>query len=329
MANSAGLAGSDAPRPNDRVVAVVYDGLCGFEFGVATELFGLARPELDVDWYEFEGVSIDAGPLRMTGGVTLEAPTDLGRVDAAGTIVLPGWRDPAERPPQKLLDALIVAHGAGARIMSICSGVFVLAATGLLDGYSATTHWRYTQQLQASYPEIDVQPDVLYVDNGQTLTSAGSAAGLDLGLHLIRRDYGAAVANQVARRLVVPPHRDGGQAQFITERVSQTSSSDLTATLNWALERLEQSLTVTDLAGRSAMSPRTFARRFVADVGVSPHKWLSRQRVLRAQELLETTDLGIDAVAHACGLGTAANLRHHFEREMQTTPTRYRSAFRG
>lgn len=313
---------------NRSVVAVAYDGLCAFEFGVATELFGLARPELDVDWYEFEVVSVDRGPLRTLGGVTMNAPTDLGRVEDAGTIVLPGWRDPAEPPPGHLLDALVTAHQRGARLMSICSGVFVLAATGLLDHCSATTHWRYTERLRADYPLIDVQPDVLYIDNGTVLTSAGSAAGIDLGLHLIRRDYGPAVANQVARRLVVPAHRAGGQAQYIDRPVPADNETPLSATIEWALGRLHDPLTVDMLAARANMSPRTFARRFVEATGTTPHRWLTQNRVLRAQELLETTTHGIDTVAARSGFGSAANLRHHFERETRTTPSRYRAAFR-
>lgn len=314
-------------RRNDTVVAVAYDGLCAFEFGVATELFGLDRPELDIDWYDFSVVSIDEGPLRTLGGVTLSAPTDLGQIVEAGTIVLPGWRDPSEVPPQRLVDALVAAHADGARIMSICSGVFVLAATGLLDGQAATTHWRYTDQLQSMYPGVDAQPAVLYVDNGQTMTSAGSAAGLDLGLHLIRRDFGAAVANQVARRLVISPQRDGGQAQFITTPTVVQAAPDLARTLEWAVKNLGDALTVTKLADHAAMSGRTFARRFVSEVGQSPHAWLTRQRVLRAQEMLETTSLSIDVIAAECGLGSAANLRNHFEREMRTTPSGYRSMF--
>lgn len=313
--------------PNRRVVAVAYDNLCTFEFGLATELFGLARPELDIDWYDFEVISVDDGPLRTIGGATVTAPTDLGRLDNAGTIVLPGWRDPLERPPDELVHALRSAHGNGARIMSICSGVFILAATGLLDGLSASTHWRYTDRLKAAYPAIDVQPDVLYIDNGQLLTSAGSAAGLDLGLHLIRRDHGAAIANGVARRLVVSPHRDGGQAQFITAPVALDAGPALSATIDWVLERLREPLTVADMADHANMTPRTFARRFRDDIGQSPHRWLSRQRVLRAQELLETAELSIDVIAEICGFGSAATLRHHFQRETQTTPTLYRSTF--
>lgn len=312
---------------NPLVIAVAYDGLCSFEFGIAAELFGLRRPEIQADWYDFEVVSVDHGPLATIGGMTLSAPTDLARLEEAGTIVLPGWRDPSELPPPRLLEALGRAAASGARIMSICSGVFVLAATGLLDGQAATTHWRYTDRLASMYPQIDVKPDVLYIDNGQTLTSAGSAAGIDLGLHLIRRDYGVEVANQVARRLIVPPHRDGGQAQFISTPVAHNDSVSLAPTVAWAVENLEQPMTVADLASRANMSPRTFARRFRADMGVSPHKWLVRQRVGLAQRLLETTTASIDAVAVESGFVTAQTLRHHFLREVKTSPTGYRSSF--
>lgn len=313
---------------NRKVVAVVYDGICGFEFGVATELFGLPRPELEVPWYRYEVVSVDAGPLRAIGGVTLSAPTELSTLVDAGTIVLPGWRSPFERPPDALLDALRDAHDAGARIMSICSGVFPLAATGLLDGQQATTHWRYTDELARLHPTIDIHADVLYIDNGSTLTSAGSAAGIDLGLHLIRRDYGADIANQVARRLVVAPHRDGGQAQFIDRPVQHDETATLAIVMDWAMERLDEPLTVADLASAAAMSPRTFARRFTADFGHSPHRWLVQQRISAARQMLETTDQSIDEVARRCGFGTAATLRHHFGREVQTTPTAYRRTFR-
>lgn len=315
--------------PNRSAVAVAYDGLCTFEFGVATELFGLARPELDVDWYDFRVVAVERGPLRSLGGVTIQAPCDLEAVESAGTIVLPGWRNVAETPPTGLLDALRTAHDRGARIMSICSGVFTLAATGLLDGSAATTHWRYTDELQRRYPAIDVQPDVLFVDNGSVLTSAGSAAGLDLGLHLIRRDFGAEVANSVARRLVVSPHRDGGQAQFIVAPAAPDDAGSVANTMAWAIEQLDTELTVDRLAEHAAMSPRTFARRFQAEVGVSPHRWLTRQRVLAAQSLLESTRLPVDEVARACGFGSAATLRHHFHQTVRTTPTAYRARFGG
>ena len=312
---------------NTAVVAVAYDGLCTFEFGVATELFGLPRPELDVDWYRFQVVSSDPGPLRTLGGVTITAPHDLSPISTAGTVVLPGWRDATEPVPDDLVEALRDAHEAGARIMSICSGVFILAATGLLDGQAATTHWRYTDLLKRSYPAIEVRPDVLYVDNGALLTSAGSAAGLDLGLHLIRRDDGADVANTVARRLVVAPHRDGGQAQYITAPVAPAGNDSLASTLEWAIERLAEPLTVADLAARAVLSTRTFARRFRAEVGVTPHHWLTSQRVLLARQMLERTSHPIDVIANACGFGSAATLRHHFGAEVRTSPSRYRARF--
>ncbi len=323
------LSALPAPAPrNRRVVAVAYDGLCTFEFGVVAELFGLRRPELGVRWYDFTVVSPEHGPLRTLGGVTLTAPTDLGVIRRAGTVVLPGWRDINEEPPAELLIALRDAHKRGARILSICSGVFILAATGLLDGKSATTHWRYTDELRRRFPQINVQPDVLYVDNGSVLTSAGSAAGIDLGLHLIRRDYGSAIANRVARRLVTPPHREGGQAQFITPTLTAPSASSLQPTIEWIRERVPQDLSIADMARHSAMSSRTFARRFVNEMGVSPHRWLVQQRVKLAQELLETTDASIEQVARASGFDTAASLRHHFQRETMTSPSTYRATFR-
>lgn len=320
-----------ARKQNDprQAVAIAYDGLCLFEFGVATELFGLPRPELDVDWYDFCTISIDPSPIAAIGGVRLDADQDLDAVAAAGTIVIPGWKGPNIEPPPELLDALRTAHARGARIMTICSGVFALAATGLLDGLEATTHWRYTDALRSQHPAIRVVPDVLFVDNDQLLTSAGSAAGLDLGLHLIRRDYGADIANQVARRLVLPPQRDGGQAQFIARSADEVASSrpDIAQTLEWALGHLDRHLEVADLAEHAAMSPRTFARRFTADTGTTPHRWLTRQRVIAAQSLLETTDEPIDRIASHCGFGSAATLRRHFASVVQTTPTAYRARF--
>jgi AraC family transcriptional regulator, transcriptional activator FtrA len=312
---------------NKSVVAVAYDGLCTFELGVSTELFGLARPELNTDWYHFRVVSIDRGPLRAIGGMTMTASTNLRHVRDAGTIVLPGWRNPSEIPPKRLIGSILSAHDRGARIVSICSGVFVLAATGLLDGLQATTHWRYTGQLIDMYPSIDVRPDVLYIDNGSTLTSAGSAAGIDLGLHLIRRDYGAVVAAGVARRLVVPPHRDGGQAQFISNQIVASETQTMAPVIDYAVKNLAEVLSVGSLARQANMSARTFARRFRDEVGIAPHAWLTKQRVGLAQELLETTALSMDDVATQAGFVTAETLRHHFRLELQTTPTRYRAAF--
>jgi len=312
---------------NRRVVALVYDGLCTFEFAIVVEVFGLPRPELNVDWYRFSACAIETKPVRATGGVRIVAEKGLSSLRGAGTIVIPGWRDPEAIPPESLLNALRRAHDRGVRLMSICSGVFVLAAAGLLDGKRATTHWRYADALRARYPRIEVEPDVLYVDEGDILTSAGSAAGIDLCLHVVRRDYGADVANQVARRMVVPPHRDGGQAQYIRAPIRNEASNGLAPVMEWAVGRLHAELSIDDLAGRAKMSPRTFARRFVDETGTTPHRWLTQQRLIAAQRRLETTHDSIDEVAAAVGFDTAETLRHHFRRIFGTTPTSYRRRF--
>jgi len=314
--------------PANRLVsALVYDRMATFEFGIVTEMFALPRPELNVPWYAFTVCALNRGLMRATGGVSVHARSGLGSLRRAGTIVIPGWRDPAEHPPEALLAALRRAHARGARLLSICSGVFVLAAAGLLDGRRATTHWRYVERLRADYPAIRVEPDVLYVDEGAILTSAGSAAGIDLCLHLIRRDYGAEIANQVARRLVVSPHREGGQAQFIREPVPTSPEGGLAPVMEWAVKRLREPLTVTELARQARMSPRTFARRFVKESGATPHRWLTQQRLEAAQRRLETTHDAIDDVAAACGFDSAMTLRHHFRRAFRTTPTAYRRRF--
>jgi AraC family transcriptional regulator, transcriptional activator FtrA len=312
---------------NRRVVALAYDRLCTFEFGIVVEMFGLPRPELDVDWYRFDVCSIERGPLRATGGVTVQPTAGLRAVQRAGTIVIPGWRDADERPPEALLRVVRAAHDRGARLVSICSGVFVLAAAGILDGKRATTHWRYVDRLRARYPRVHVEPDVLYVDEGAILTSAGSAAGIDLCLHVVRRDYGAEIATLVARRLIVPPQRDGGQSQYIPAPLRAEASHGLSRLLEWAERRLSEPLSVDTLAGRAAMSPRTFARRFREETGTTPHRWLTHQRLLAAQRRLETTDDSVDAIAEAVGLQTAATLRLHFRRALRITPTAYRRRF--
>ncbi len=310
-----------------RVAALVYDRLCTFEFGIVVEMFGLPRPELPVEWYRFSLCSLDDGPLRATGGVRIQARQGLTGLREADTIVIPGWRDPDEVPPASLLTSLRRAHDRGARLLAICSGAFVLAAAGLLDGKRATTHWRYADQLRARYPRIQVEPNVLYVDEGSVLTSAGSAAGIDLCLHVVRCDYGAEIANRVARRLVMPPHRDGGQAQYVAEPVARRPAGGLSRVLDWALARLEQPLGLEDLAREAHMSVRTVARRFLQETGSTPHRWLTHQRLLAAQRRLETTDDSIDAVAAAVGFDTAMTLRHHFRRAYGTTPTAYRRRF--
>ena len=322
------------PKPKSRsrafnplVVVFVYDGLCAFEFSCAAEVFGLPRPELGPGWYRFETCAMNGRNIAGQYGLSMEVDGGLNRIAAAGTIIIPGWRGVGVPVPAPVIDALRTAHNRGARLLSICSGSVVLAATGLLDGKRATTHWRYADELQRLYPNIQVDPDVLYVDEGQILTSAGSAAGLDLCLHLVRRDYGAAVANQVARRLVIAPHRDGGQAQFLERPVDQRERGSLSALLDKMTRRLSERLRITELARLAAMSERTFMRRFRAATGMTPADWITRVRVDRARELLEGTELSIDQIAARAGLGTATTLRHHFRRKVGVSPLEYRRQF--
>lgn len=310
---------------NRQVATLVYDGLCTFEFGIAVEMFGLPRPEL-AEWYDFRLCAVDPGPMRAAGGMQVLTDGGLEQLAKAGTIIVPGWRGIEAVPPEPLLDALRAAHARGARLLSYCSGVFVLAATGLLDGRRATTHWRYVEALAQRYPRIRIEPDVLYVDEGTLLTSAGSAAALDLSLHLIRRDYGPEVANTVARRAVVPAHRDGGQAQFIQSPLP-AQGDGLGKLLEWMRRHLDQPLPVAVLAERARMSERTLLRRFEEATGCSPKQWLTRERLGRARELLEGSGMGVDRVAQMCGFGSADTLRHHFRQQLQLSPARYRERF--
>jgi len=297
-----------------------------FEFSVACEVFGLERPELGVDWYRFRICATDPPPL-FVGAFTLDTPYGLTELAESDTVIVPS-SDPRRATPPATLDALRTAYERGARMVSFCSGAFALAEAGILDGRPVTTHWMYAAELARRYPTLDVRPDVLYVDDGQVLTSAGTAAGIDLSLHIVRTDHGAEVANMVARRMVVPPHRDGGQAQFVDAPVPDADDPvALAPTLDWALDHLDEPLTVEQLAAHALMSGRTFARRFRSATGTTPLQWLSVQRVRGAQRLLETTDCSIDEVARRCGLGTASNLRLHFRRVCATTPTAYRATF--
>lgn len=315
------------PRNQHNIVVLAYDGLCTFEFAIAAEIFGLPRPEVGRNWYRFAACSLDTGPLRGTGGIQLSVEGGLAKLSRAGTIIIPGWKGADVPPPPRLITALRKAYVSGARLVSICSGVFVLAATDLLNGRRATTHWRYVEALRAKYPRILVEPDVLYVDEGRLLTSAGSAAGIDLCLHIVRQDFGAEIANRVARRLVVPPHREGGQAQFIPEPIRKTNNGGLAPVLNWLEANLNRELSVPELAKRAAMSPRTFARQFRRQTGTTPHQWLTHLRLLAAQRRLEQSRDSMDEIAEAVGWQTAATLRLHFSRELQTSPTAYRRRF--
>jgi transcriptional regulator GlxA family with amidase domain len=308
-----------------RVVTVLAAGANPFEFSVACEVFGLRRPELGVEWYDHR-LAAETRPVEVNGGWFIDTPYGLDEVADADTVVMPAG--PRDDVPPALIDAVRAAYDRGARLVSFCSGVFTFAAAGLLDGRPVSTHWMYTEELSRRYPTLRVDGDVLYVDDGQILTSAGTAAGIDLALHIVRLDYGARVANQVARRMVVPPHRDGGQAQFAVTPVACDVDDALRPVLEWMLEHLEEQVTVPQLARLAAVSPRTFARRFREVTGTTPLRWLHHQRVTRAQELLEVTDLPIDVIASRVGLGTATNLREHFRRVTSTTPANYRQRFR-
>src|SRR3954470_8311836 len=307
-----------------RVVALVPDGIAPFELGIVVEVFGLPRPELDVPWwYELVVCAERPGLVRATaGGFGFHVEHGLEALASADTIVVPGWTgEPSEAVVRALRDAR-------ARVVSICSGVFLLAAAGLLAGREAATHWRYAAALAARHPEIAVNADVLYVDGGEVLTSAGSAAGIDLCLHVVRRDHGSAVANAVARRLVIPPHRDGGQAQLIELPMPAHPADDpIAGVMAWALERLEDPLDLQPPAGRAYRSVRTFTRRFRKATGTTPGRWLLEQRVRASLALLETTDASIESVASAVGFASAATFRHHFASIMRTSPTAYRRAF--
>ncbi|MCB1741396.1 MAG: transcriptional regulator FtrA [Gammaproteobacteria bacterium] len=308
-----------------RVVALAYDGLCTFELAVAVEIFGLPRPEMGTDWYRFDVAAIEPGPLRATGGIGVIVDGGLELLELADVVIAPGWRGLDAPVPERLCAALRAAHARGARLLSICSGVAILAATGLLDGRRATTHWRYLDELARRHPHIQVVDDVLYVDEGQLLTSAGSAAGIDLCLHLVRRERGVDAANQVARRLVVAPHRDGNQLQQVSRPVSSAYEGPrLGALLDWMQANLHRPITIAELAERAGMSTRTFARRFVALTGSAPAEWLLRARVRQAEDLLRDTRLPLEQVAQRCGFTSAASLRHHFRLRLAVSPSAYR-----
>lgn len=309
------------------VCALVYDGLCTFEFAIAAEVFGLPRPELGRELYRFAAVAVDPGPLAAAGGLRILAAEPLALLDAAHSIVIPGWRSIHAPVPASLCDALRRAHARGARLITICSGAFVLARAGLLGGRRATTHWRYLDALAALDPQIEVDGHGLYVEQDRILTSAGSAAGLDLCLHVVRQDYGPAIANDVARRLVLPAHRQGGQAQFVPAAMSRPSAP-VGPLQERLLARLEHPWDIDAMARLARVSRRTLLRRFHEATGTSPARWLLTQRLQRARDLLEGEDVRVEAVAAACGLGSPESLRHHFRRAFGISPTAYRRAFR-
>ncbi|MFE9763404.1 GlxA family transcriptional regulator [Streptomyces sp. NPDC005808] len=313
------------------VAVALLDGVHPFELGVVCEVFGLDRGDEGLPVYDFAAVSAE-GPTLTTHvpGMTISTPYGLDRLDEADLVVVPAGSAYAVRdyPPQ-LLDALRRAVDRGARVLSVCSGAFVLGAAGLLDGRRCAVHWHHTEMLARQYPRAIVEPDVLYVDEDPVITSAGTASGIDACLHIVRKEHGPEVANAIARRMVVPPHRDGGQAQYIERPLPRTECDTVSEVLVWMERHLDEEVTVEQLAARAHMSPRTFARRFQQETGTTPYRWILRQRVLLAQDLLEASDETMDAIAGRTGFGNAAALRHQFVRTLGTTPQAYRRTFRG
>ena len=316
-----------AKRLRDPLVCVVaYDGLTAFEFAIAVEVFGFPRPEIS-PWYRFKVVSAGKGRLRALGGISINASSKLSQIRDASLVIVPGWRNLEADVPDEMKRALLSAHRSGARIASICSGAFVLAQCGLLDGRKATTHWRHSEELARRFPAIEVKPDVLYVDEGDVLTSAGAAAVLDLCLHIIRKDFGVERANAIARRLVMPAHRGGGQTQFIPRPVAKERGSSINTLLDTLRRRLNEDWTIERMASAAHVSRRTLLRRFRDTTGQSPQNWLVAERVERSKELLETTFTDLKEIAAAAGFSSSEIFRHHFRARVGTSPSAYRASF--
>lgn len=323
--------GKDTPRyiPAMHLVAVaITEDVPLFELAVPCEVFGVDRPELAEPWYAFRLCATVPGSTRTAAGLVADTTHDLSGLLDADTVVVPACSRMHDEPPADLVDIVRTAHRGGARIISICSGAFVLAAAGLLDGRRAAVHWMHAAKLRQRYPQVIVDPAVLYIDHGDVVTSAGTAAGLDACLHVVRRDHGAAVANALARRLVVAPHRPGGQAQYVQAPIAVKPTRTLAPALDWALAHLHEPLTVDRLAHQVAMSARTFTRRFRGELGTTPIQWLLAQRIALAQQLLESTGLPVERVAQQAGFGTSAGLRTHFVRTLGVPPQTYRATFR-
>ncbi|KQX82772.1 MULTISPECIES: helix-turn-helix domain-containing protein [unclassified Streptomyces] len=316
-------------RRKEIVAVLLFSGGPIFESSIPLSVFGIDRQDAGVPRYRLLVCGGEEGPLRTTGGLELTAPHGLEAIARAGTVVVPAWRSITSPPPEEALDALRRAHEEGARIVGLCTGAFVLAAAGLLDGRPATTHWMYAPTLAKRYPSVHVDPRELFVDDGDVLTSAGTAAGIDLCLHIVRTDHGNEAAGALARRLVVPPRRSGGQERYLDRSLPEEIGADpLAEVVAWALEHLHEQFDVETLAARAYMSRRTFDRRFRSLTGSAPLQWLITQRVLQAQRLLETSDYSVDEVAGRCGFRSPVALRGHFRRQLGSSPAAYRAAYR-
>ena len=309
-----------------RVVALCLDGLVAFDLTAPAQAFGLAARPGGEPLYEFSTCSVGGAEVRTTSGFGVAPRSGLGALRQADTVVVPAYAAVLEPPPAEALAALRAASRRGARLLSVCTGAFALAHAGLLDGRRAATHWAWAGELARRFPAVEVDPDALYVDEGSVMTSAGLSAGIDLSLHVIRKDFGAAAGERVARHMVAAPHREGGQAQFARPAPAEAGGS-LESTRRWAAARLAEPLDVAAMSSHAGVSPRTFARRFREETGTTPLQWLLAQRVLEARRLLEESELPVEAVAWRCGFGSAASLRDHFRRATATTPTSYRRAF--
>jgi transcriptional regulator GlxA family with amidase domain len=310
------------------VAAIVDQGALTFDFAIPCEVFGLDRSDIVSPWYEFLVVAAGERRVLTQTGFVIEAPLGLDALDRADTVIVPGWVSPEVDPSDELVAALRRAHGRNARIVSICTGAFVLAAAGLLDGRRATTHWMYVDDLQARYPRVEIDPSVLYVVDGTIMTSAGTAAGIDLCLHIVTADHGADVAATVSRRMLMPLHRSGGQAQYVDTPIPQARGDEMTELLAWAVTRIPAGLSVDDLARRAAVSARTLTRRFRQATGLAPGEWLQGERLRLARRLLETSDASIERVAQSAGYDTPVAMRAQFARRLHTSPRAYRRTFR-
>ena len=307
------------------VVLLAIPGVAPFEFGVVCEVFGIDRSDTGGPTFDFTIVTADPGPVATSLGFDMMIENGLDAAAHADLIAVPAHK--LEQVDERYLEVIRAAEARGAWVLSVCSGAFALAQAGILERRRATTHWMHTDRLAAMYPGTTVDPDVLFVEDRKVVTSAGTAAGIDAALHIVRKEHGAAATNVIARRMVVPPQRDGGQSQYIDSPIAECKSDSFAIVADWMMENLAEDLTVDQLARKALMSSRTFARRFRADMGTTPAAWLNRQRIIRAQLMLEETDYSLEQIAQDTGFGTAAVMRHHFVKVLQTSPQAYRRAF--